>query len=49
MLNIYNFDFWKMFGYAAYYKENMFSFNVEKEEFGLKLMNCLGYCVMFVY
>jgi threonyl-tRNA synthetase len=25
----------------------MFSFNVEKEEFGLKPMNCPGHCVMF--
>ena len=25
----------------------MFSFNEEKEEFGLKPMNCPGHCVMF--
>ena len=45
--NIYNFDLWKTSGHAAHYKENMFSFNVEKEEFGLKPMNCPGHCVMF--
>ena len=45
--NIYNFELWKTSGHAAHYKENMFSFNVEKEEFGLKPMNCPGHCVMF--
>ena len=45
--NIYNFDLWKTSGHAAHYKENMFGFNVEKEEFGLKPMNCPGHCVMF--
>lgn len=47
--NIYNFDLWKTSGHAAHYKENMFSFNVEKEEFGLKPMNCPGHCVMFAH
>lgn len=36
--NIYNFDLWKTSGHAAHYKENMFSFLVEKEEYGLKPM-----------
>eukprot|EP00740_Mantoniella_antarctica_P009276 CAMPEP_0181367474 /NCGR_PEP_ID=MMETSP1106-20121128/11429_1 /TAXON_ID=81844 /ORGANISM="Mantoniella antarctica, Strain SL-175" /LENGTH=731 /DNA_ID=CAMNT_0023483237 /DNA_START=149 /DNA_END=2344 /DNA_ORIENTATION=+ len=45
--NIFNFDLWKTSGHAAHYKENMFSFHVEKEEFGLKPMNCPGHCVMF--
>ena len=45
--NIYNFDLWKTSGHAAHYKENMFSFNVEQQEFGLKPMNCPGHCVMF--
>jgi len=45
--NIYNFDLWKTSGHAAHYKENMFSFDVEKAEYGLKPMNCPGHCVMF--
>ncbi len=45
--NVYNFDLWKTSGHAAHYKENMFSFDVEKAEFGLKPMNCPGHCVMF--
>ena len=45
--NIYNFDLWKTSGHAAHYKENMFGFDVEKQEFGMKPMNCPGHCVMF--
>ena len=40
--NIYNFDLWKTSGHAAHYKENMFLINIEKQEFGLKPMNCPG-------
>lgn len=45
--NIYNFDLWKTSGHADHYKDNMFSFDVEKQEYGLKPMNCPGHCVMF--
>lgn len=45
--NIFNFDLWKTSGHAAHYKENMFGFDVEKQEFGLKPMNCPGHCVVF--
>ncbi|PSC73319.1 threonine-tRNA mitochondrial [Micractinium conductrix] len=45
--NIFNFDLWKTSGHAEHYRENMFSFNVEKAEFGLKPMNCPGHCLMF--
>lgn len=45
--NIYNFDLWKTSGHADHYRENMFSFDVEKQEYGLKPMNCPGHCVMF--
>eukprot|EP00878_Enallax_costatus_P001087 GHUV01001224.1.p1 GENE.GHUV01001224.1~~GHUV01001224.1.p1 ORF type:complete len:714 (+),score=237.30 GHUV01001224.1:1826-3967(+) len=45
--NIYNFDLWKTSGHAEHYRENMFSFDVEKQEYGLKPMNCPGHCVMF--
>jgi len=45
--NMYNFDLWKISGHADHYKENMFSIDVEKQEFGLKPMNCPGHCVIF--
>ncbi|KAL4423853.1 hypothetical protein ABPG75_001154 [Micractinium tetrahymenae] len=45
--NIFNFDLWKTSGHADHYRENMFSFQVEKAEFGLKPMNCPGHCLMF--
>ena len=45
--NIYNFSLWETSGHAAHYRENMFGFQVEKADFGLKPMNCPGHCVMF--
>jgi threonyl-tRNA synthetase len=45
--NIYNFDLWKTSGHAEHYRENMFAFDVEKAEYGLKPMNCPGHCLMF--
>ena len=40
--NIYNFDLWKTSGHAEHYKDNMFLIAIEKQEFGLKPMNCPG-------
>ena len=40
--NVYNFDLWKTSGHADHYRENMFAFEVEKAEYGLKPMNCPG-------
>ncbi|KAJ7953654.1 threonine--tRNA ligase, mitochondrial [Quillaja saponaria] len=45
--NIYNMDLWEQSGHAANYKENMFVFEIEKQEFGLKPMNCPGHCLIF--
>lgn len=45
--NMYNSKLWKTSGHWANYKENMFTFEVEKETFGLKPMNCPGHCLMF--
>ncbi|KAJ7543976.1 hypothetical protein O6H91_09G060700 [Diphasiastrum complanatum] len=45
--NMYNMQLWEISGHAANYKENMFVFEVEKQEFGLKPMNCPGHCLMF--
>ncbi|AMD19961.1 HCL190Wp [Eremothecium sinecaudum] len=45
--NMYNSKLWETSGHWANYKENMFTFEVEKESFGLKPMNCPGHCLMF--
>ncbi|XP_010533069.1 PREDICTED: threonine--tRNA ligase, mitochondrial 1-like [Tarenaya hassleriana] len=45
--NMYNMNLWETSGHAANYKENMFLFDIEKQEFGLKPMNCPGHCLMF--
>ena len=44
---MYNLKLWETSGHAAKYKENMFTFDIENQEFGLKPMNCPGHCVMF--
>ncbi|CAG8589813.1 1087_t:CDS:10 [Ambispora gerdemannii] len=45
--NIYNTKLWEESGHWQNYSENMFSFEVEKEKFALKPMNCPGHCLMF--
>lgn len=45
--NIYSSKLWKTSGHWDHYAENMFRFEVEKEQFGLKPMNCPGHCLMF--
>ncbi|KAL5702594.1 threonine--tRNA ligase [Ranunculus cassubicifolius] len=47
--NMYNMQLWETSGHAAKYKDNMFTFQVENQEFGLKPMNCPGHCLMFDY
>ncbi|CAI5495904.1 unnamed protein product [Closterium sp. Naga37s-1] len=47
--NMFNMELWNISGHAANYKENMFVFDVEKQEFGLKPMNCPGHCLMFAH
>jgi hypothetical protein len=34
-------------GHADHYKDNMFQFEIEKQLFGLKPMNCPGGCTMW--
>lgn len=41
--NIYNSRLWVTSGHWEHYSENMFSFEVEKELFALKPMNCPGH------
>lgn len=45
--NMYNTKLWETSGHWANYSENMFSFEIEKERFALKPMNCPGHCVLF--
>lgn len=47
--NIYNVKLWETSGHSAHYADNMFSFEVEKEKYALKPMNCPGHCIMFNY
>ncbi|CAH1997179.1 unnamed protein product [Acanthoscelides obtectus] len=50
--NIFNAKLWQTSGHWAhystmYFQENMFSFDVEKDKFALKPMNCPGHCLIF--
>ena len=47
--NMYKSDLWKVSGHWNHYEENMFTFDVEKERFGLKPMNCPGHCKIFAH
>ncbi|KAM9743075.1 threonine--tRNA ligase 1, cytoplasmic [Menidia menidia] len=47
--NIYNSKLWVTSGHWQHYSDNMFSFEVEKETFALKPMNCPGHCLMFAH
>ncbi|KAI3640067.1 hypothetical protein MIR68_000945 [Amoeboaphelidium protococcarum] len=45
--NIFNVKLWETSGHWQNYRENMFSFEVEKETYALKPMNCPSHCIMF--
>ncbi|XP_074651905.1 threonine--tRNA ligase 1, cytoplasmic-like [Tubulanus polymorphus] len=45
--NIYNKKLWETSGHWQHYSENIFQFEVEKEIYALKPMNCPGHCLMF--
>ncbi|KAH6604671.1 threonyl-trna synthetase [Trichoderma cornu-damae] len=47
--NVFKSDLWKTSGHWGHYSENMFTFEVEKEEYGLKPMNCPGHCRIFAH
>jgi threonyl-tRNA synthetase len=47
--NMYNSELWKTSGHWQNYKDDMFTFEVEKDQFGLKPMNCPGHCLMFAH
>ncbi|KAF2758119.1 threonyl-tRNA synthetase-like protein [Pseudovirgaria hyperparasitica] len=45
--NMYNSALYKQSGHWAYYQDDMFVLDVEKEKWGLKPMNCPGHCLLF--
>ncbi|XP_071926273.1 threonine--tRNA ligase, mitochondrial 1-like [Coffea arabica] len=45
--NMYNMQLWETSGHAANYRDNMVLFEIEKQQFGLKPMNCPGHCLIF--
>ncbi|KAI1324372.1 threonyl-tRNA synthetase [Xylariaceae sp. FL0255] len=45
--NIFNSELWKMSGHWDYYKDDMFIVDLEKEQFGLKPMNCPAHFLVF--
>lgn len=47
--NIYNVKLWQTSGHWEHYADNMFSFDIEKEQFALKPMNCPGHCLIFAH
>ncbi|XP_021120400.1 probable threonine--tRNA ligase 2, cytoplasmic isoform X2 [Heterocephalus glaber] len=47
--NMYNSKLWETSGHWQHYSENMFTFDIEKDTFALKPMNCPGHCLMFAH
>ncbi|XP_007958117.1 threonine--tRNA ligase 2, cytoplasmic [Orycteropus afer afer] len=47
--NMYNSKLWETSGHWQHYSENMFTFDIEKDTFALKPMNCPGQCLMFAH
>ncbi|RJQ54993.1 MAG: threonine--tRNA ligase [Actinobacteria bacterium] len=45
--HIYKADVWKISGHYDFYRENMYFFEVEDAEFGLKPMNCPGHVLIY--
>lgn len=38
---------WQMSGHSGYYRENMYYFNVDNEEYAVKPMNCPGHILIY--
>ncbi|KAK0713804.1 threonyl-tRNA synthetase [Lasiosphaeria miniovina] len=45
--NMFNVSLWEQSGHLAHYKDDMFILDVDKEQFGLKPMNCPAHAMMF--
>lgn len=47
--NMYNSKLWKTSGHWQNYSEDMFTFDVEKDKWALKPMNCPGHCLLYKF
>ncbi|PSK54052.1 Threonine--tRNA ligase, cytoplasmic [Elsinoe australis] len=47
--NMYNSALWKQSGHWQHYREDMFTFEVEKDQWALKPMNCPGHALLFAH
>ncbi|CCG82579.1 Threonyl-tRNA synthetase [Taphrina deformans PYCC 5710] len=47
--NMFNSKLWKTSGHWQNYSEDMFTFDVEKEKWALKPMNCPGHCLLYKF
>ena len=45
--NMYHSEVWKRSGHWQHYSDDMFTFDIEKEKWALKPMNCPGHCLLF--
>lgn len=45
--HIYNANLWKTSGHYDFYKENMYFFNIDNDEYGVKPMNCPGHMLIY--
>ncbi|KAF2769124.1 threonyl-tRNA synthetase [Teratosphaeria nubilosa] len=45
--NMFNSALWKQSGHWQHYKDDMFTFEADKDQWGLKPMNCPGHCLLF--
>jgi len=45
--HVYKTNLWKQSGHYDNYRDDMFLFDVEEEEYGLKPMNCPGHCMIY--
>ncbi|CAK7206452.1 threonyl-tRNA synthetase [Sporothrix eucalyptigena] len=45
--NMFNADLWRTSGHWQHYQEDMFTLEVEKQQWALKPMNCPGHCLIF--
>lgn len=46
---MFNAKLWMTSGHWQNYQEDMFVFDIEKEPWALKPMNCPGHCLMFAF
>ena len=47
--NMFSSELWKRSGHWQHYKDDVFTFDVDKEKWALKPMNCPGHALMFAH